>query len=123
MARGDMRPVLKGAVGAAGQVRPIRARSARPRNLVLVDSASILEAGEVARLASQTDAVVLVARARATSKQALSATAEQVRRVGGTVLGVVLIGLRSIAESGTIDETRIPVIAQPDRNTGVGGGD
>ena len=101
MARGDLAPVLNGFAPAA---RPLKARSGAG-HLVLIDSSSILEAGEVARLASQCDAVVLVVRARSTSKQALSAAAEQVRRVGGTLLGVVLVGVRSVAESGTVESS------------------
>lgn len=104
VARGDLTPILAGAP-MRGVERPTRAKEARA-GLVLLDSASILEAAEVSRLAAEVDGVVLVVRARATSKQALSTAAEQVRRVGGTVLGVVLVGLRSVEESGATEPSR-----------------
>lgn len=104
LARGDVAAVLGHAPSAAVE-RPLRARGSAASNLVLVDSASILEAAEVARLAADVDGVVLVVRARTTSKQALSTAAEQVRRAGGNVLGVVLVGLRSVEESASVEST------------------
>jgi len=105
VSRGDLQSVLGGAP-APSNGRPLKARTKSVSSLVLVDSASILEAAEVARLATMVDGVVIVVRARATSKQALASAADQVRRVGGTVLGVVLVGLRSVEESGISEPPR-----------------
>lgn len=119
MARGDLTPVLNGL--APQPARPLKARDGGRQPLVIVDSSSILDAAEVTRLAAQADAVILVVRARTTSKQALSAAAEQVRRVGGSLLGIVLIGVRSIAESGAGNEAgneaRIAAGAQPESSS------
>lgn len=105
VSRGDLQSALGGAP-APSNGRPLKARAKAVSSLVLVDSASILEAAEVARLATMVDGVVIVARARVTSKQALASAADQVRRVGGTVLGVVLVGLRSVEESGISEPPR-----------------
>lgn len=108
VSRGDLQGLIGGAPSPTPG-RPLKARAAVTSSLVLVDSASILEAAEAARLAAMVDGVVLVARARTTSKQALSNAADQVRRVGGTVLGVVLVGVKSIEDSGISDPPRGPV--------------
>lgn len=105
-ARADIATVL-GAFDAVdgipdenGGRRPLRARASGTdhERLVFVDAAGVLNAAEVSRLAAAVDAVVLVARANVTARSALAAAAEQIRRAGGRLVGVVLIG-RSAMEA------------------------
>ena len=61
-------------------------------DLVVLDAPPILPVADSQSLARQVDAVVLTALAGKTEKAALRRAAESVERVGGVVLGVVLIG-------------------------------
>jgi len=70
--------------------------------IVFIDAAPVLAAGEVSRLAAAVDAVVVVARANSTAKASLGAAVDQLRRAGGNVVGVVLIGGRIEGELAPI---------------------
>jgi Mrp family chromosome partitioning ATPase len=65
---------------------------------VLLDAPPILQAAEVSSLAACVDGVILILRSGVTSREATANAAEQVRRAGGRLLGVVLVGVR--AEGG-----------------------
>lgn len=67
---------------------------------VLIDAPPVLQAAEVSALAGLADGVVLVVQAGVTARLAATRAAEQVRRAGGEVLGVVLVGVRSVVEPG-----------------------
>jgi len=67
---------------------------------VLLDAPPVLQAAEVSALAPLADGVVLVIQAGVTPRLAASRAAEQIRRAGGTLLGVVLVGVRSMNEPG-----------------------
>jgi hypothetical protein len=58
---------------------------------MLIDPPGILEAAEVATLAGFADGIVLVVRAHHTPRPAVREAAEHVRRLGGAVVGVLLI--------------------------------
>lgn len=87
--------------GAAGSRRRTKAggNGTRPIKIegaaVLLDAAPILHASEVSSLASVTDGVILVLRSGVTSREATAHAAEQVRKGGGRLLGVVLVGVRA----------------------------
>lgn len=63
-------------------------------DVILLDAPSVLGAAEVSAMASAVDGVVLVLHAGVTRRQAAARAAEQVRRAGGTVAGLVLVGVR-----------------------------
>lgn len=86
--RGSKTTNGKGATGA-----PKKASKVVP-GTVLVDSPSVLGAAEVSALAPAVDGVVLVIQSGVTRREAAVRAAEQVRRAGGQILGVVLIGSR-----------------------------
>lgn len=67
--------------------------------VILLDGAPVLQAAEVSALASQVDGVVLVVQAGVTRRQAAARAAEQIRRAGGTLLGVVMTGVPPSADS------------------------
>lgn len=71
---------------------PPRAR--KTSDVVILDMPPILRAAEVAAVAPAVDGVLLVIQAGVTRRVAASRAAEQVRKVGGRVLGVVLVGTR-----------------------------
>lgn len=75
-------------------------------DIVLFDSPALLRASEVSSLAPQVDGVVLVLHVGATRRTAASRAAEQVRRVGGRVLGVVLIGVSDDEHYGRDDYSK-----------------
>lgn len=85
----------------APRTRPLRVRpSSISPILVIIDSSSVLNAVEVSSLAAAVDAVLLVTRVGVTSRQAVRAAAEQIRRAGGVLLGAVVIGAKSMADTG-----------------------
>jgi non-specific protein-tyrosine kinase len=61
-------------------------------DVAIVDAPAILGAAEASVLASDCDGVVLVIFAGTTQRSAAARAAEQIRRVGGRLLGLVLIG-------------------------------
>ncbi len=61
---------------------------------VVLDAPPILPVADSQTLARRVDAVVLTALAGKTEKAQLRRAVESIRRVGGTVLGVVLIGVK-----------------------------
>lgn len=67
--------------------------------VVLLDAPPVLGAAEVSSLVSTVDGVVMVVQVGVTRRQAALRAAEQIRRAGGTIIGVVLIGVRGEAES------------------------
>jgi Mrp family chromosome partitioning ATPase/capsular polysaccharide biosynthesis protein len=69
-------------------------RMRKTSDVVLLDMPPILRASEVAAVAPAVDGVLLVLHAGVTRRVAASRAAEQVRKVGGRVLGVVLVGTR-----------------------------
>lgn len=99
---------------------PVRRAEASGHMTVLVDSAPVLAAAEVSRLAATVDAVILVSRIKVTSKSALAAAAEQLRRAGGTLLGIVLVGTHAVPDAADVefDPSRVPDVrteVSPDR--------
>ena len=103
LVRADLRGLLEeaAAVHESPPARPLRAAraTARPDTsapLVVVDAPPVLSAAEVSSLVAAVDAVVLLVRVGATSRASASRAAEQVRRAGGRLLGVVLVGVRSL---------------------------
>jgi Mrp family chromosome partitioning ATPase/capsular polysaccharide biosynthesis protein len=85
---------VNGRKTTSGRARSTRASDnrAKTRPVVLVDAPPVLLAAETSDLVSVADAVVLVVRARITSRDDAAAAAEQVRKAGGTLLGVVVVG-------------------------------
>lgn len=77
------------ATASNGQ-HPIR----RVGGTVIIDAAPILSAAEVSSLSAVVDGVVLVLRSGVTSREATANAAEQVRKGGGRLLGVVIVGVR-----------------------------
>lgn len=89
LAAGDGSRRRTRAAAGNGQ-RPLR----RAGGTVLIDAAPILSAAEVSSLSAVVDGVVLVLRAGVTSREATANAAEQVRKGGGRLLGVVIVGVR-----------------------------
>lgn len=63
-------------------------------DVILLDAPSVLGAAEVSVMAAAVDGVVLVLHAGVTRRQAAGRAAEQIRRAGGKIAGVVLVGVR-----------------------------
>ena len=74
--------------------------------LVLVDAAPVLAAAEVSSLMAAVDAVVLVLRVGVSSRSAAARAAEQIRRAGGRLFGVILVGAHSPDELGVAPTVR-----------------
>jgi succinoglycan biosynthesis transport protein ExoP len=91
------------AQGALAQVRGAARRDGRGPELVVVDSPPILLATEASVLAEGVDGVVLVLRVGLSRRKRAAQAAEQVRRAGGRLLGVVLTGVRPAADGGAYD--------------------
>lgn len=66
---------------------------ARTTDMVIIDTPPILRAAEVPALAASVDGVVLVVRLGVTRRFAAARAAEQARKVGGRILGIVIIGV------------------------------
>lgn len=94
----DLLPKLAGR-RAAGPSKPAAKRGADDA-VVLIDGAPMLQATETSSVAAAADGVVLVLRAGITHSKAAARAAEQVRRVGGTLIGVLLVGVASPSEMG-----------------------
>ena len=75
----------------AGALLAVR-RAARDARVSLIDGPPVLGAAETSVIASAADGVLLVLFAGVTRRAAAARAAEQIRRVGGRVVGVVLIG-------------------------------
>lgn len=88
--------------------------------ITLIDSPSVLEAAEVSTLAAHADATLLVVRVGQTSRQAAARAADQIRRAGGYLLGVVLVGVRSESEVGGGSLSDVPVGASGTAPAGAG---
>jgi receptor protein-tyrosine kinase len=113
----------KAAVSASGDgVVASGTDGARPADplMILFDAPPILNAAEVSSLASVVDGVVLVVRAGGTRRLAARRAAEQVRRVGGRLLGVVLVGVSVPAEFG-VDEAYFSYYRRPEPVAGPAG--
>lgn len=65
-----------------------------PRTMV-IDAPGVLRGAEVSSLASMADGIVLVVRAGETSRDAAREAAVQIRKGGGRLLGVVVVGAQS----------------------------
>lgn len=76
-------------------------------DMVIFDTPSVLRASEVPALASAVDGVVLVLESGVSRRTATLRAAEQIRKVGGRILGVVLIGVRPDDDFAR-DETASP---------------
>lgn len=63
-------------------------------DVILLDAPSVLGAAEVSAMAGAVDGVILILHAGVTRREAAARAAEQVRRAGGRVAGVVLVGVR-----------------------------
>jgi capsular exopolysaccharide synthesis family protein len=78
------------------------ARMKEVADVVIVDSAPVLEASDALTLASVSDLVVVVADVRRTRRGDASSAAEQIRAVGlGTIVGVLNGTPRSVRQRGT----------------------
>ena len=79
-------------------------------DLVVLDAPPILPVADAQTLARQVDAVILTALAGKTQKAQLRRAVDDIKRVGGTVLGVVLIGSKEAAAyaSGSYGERASP---------------
>lgn len=104
MARADLRGLVEQVTGDGEpptRERPLRAgrttRSIAPR-LALFDTPPVLTATETSALAAAADAVVLVVRIGVTPRSAASTAADQLRKAGGTILGTVVVGARTLTE-------------------------
>ncbi|MCA1839383.1 MAG: Wzz/FepE/Etk N-terminal domain-containing protein [Actinomycetota bacterium] len=62
---------------------------------MLIDAPPVLGAAEVSTLAAAADGVVLVMQMGVTRKQAVLRAAEQIRRTGGKVIGLVFVGTKA----------------------------
>lgn len=65
----------------------------KPPAVVLIDAPGILGAAESSALAPTVSGIVLVLRAGVTRRLAASRAAEQIRKVGGKIVGCVLVGV------------------------------
>lgn len=63
-------------------------------NVVLLDAPSVLGAAEVSGLARAVDGVIMVLHSGVSKRNAAARAAEQIRRAGGKILGLVLVGVR-----------------------------
>lgn len=63
-------------------------------NVVLLDAPAVLGAAEVSSLAPASDGVVLVLHVGITRRQAAARAAEQIRRAGGNIIGMIMVGVR-----------------------------
>lgn len=72
----------------------VRPRIVAQPNIVLMDSPSVLGAAEVSGLAKVVDGVILVLQAGVTRREAAARAAEQIRRAGGQLIGLVLVGVK-----------------------------
>lgn len=94
------RPAAKGRSGKNPKNGRPNGRNGRNGGTILLDGAPLLQAAESLALAQAVDGVVLVFRAGVTRRQAAHRAAEQVRRSGGRLLGVILVGVEGAAELG-----------------------
>lgn len=78
--------------GGSAAKTPSRA-AAKGTDMVILDAPPILRAAEASSLASVVDGVVLVVHAGITRRTAAARAAEQVRKVGGRVLGLAIVGV------------------------------
>src|SRR5919201_5962467 len=69
-------------------------RDAKTSDVVLLDMPPVLRAAEVSAVAPAADGVIMVIHAGLTRRMAASRAAVQIRRVGGRILGVVLVGVK-----------------------------
>lgn len=69
-------------------------RNGTAPRLLIIDAPGILGAAESSSLVSKVDEVVLVLRVGHTKRIAAGRAAEQIRKVGGKVLGLILIGVQ-----------------------------
>lgn len=73
--------------------RKLIGRLADEYDVVLVDTAPTLALADTSALASTVGGILLVARVNSTNRDALRASVQQLRHVGGNLLGVVLNGV------------------------------
>ena len=66
------------------------ARLSEAADLVILDSSPILQVADALTAAGRCDGVVLVVRARHTTKQELARTVDEIERSGGRLIGVIL---------------------------------
>lgn len=74
-----------------GKRSKLKGSADKQPGLVIIDAPATLEGAEVSSVAGLVDGVVLVLRANQTTRSAAGEAAEQIRRSGGTLLGVVLV--------------------------------
>lgn len=89
-----------GAAGGADHRQRAPARGARRSPPLIVDAPPVFEAAEVSTMAGAVDGVLLVLRPGATGRQATLRAAEQIRRAGGEIVGVVMVGVHGGRELG-----------------------
>ncbi len=65
-------------------------------DLVVLDAPPILPVSDALSMARQVDAVIVVAKAGSTSRDQLAETLDALRAVGADVLGVCLVGVKSV---------------------------
>lgn len=71
--------------------------------LAIIDSPPVLAVADAVVIAQRVDAVVLVARNRQTKRSELVAAAAELERVGGEIVGVVLVGVEPVRSYYTTD--------------------
>jgi succinoglycan biosynthesis transport protein ExoP len=99
------------------RARAVFDRLAADADIVVIDSPPALAATDAALLATRADGVILVVAGGSTRRAATTAAEEALRRVGGTVLGVVLDQRLGRARDGARDayEAEETVAATPAR--------
>lgn len=83
-----------GTASGNGRKRVSKVVGVQPQT-ILVDSPPVLGAAEVSTLAAAVDGVVLVLQMGVTGREAAARASEQIRRSGGKIVGMVLVGVRS----------------------------
>ncbi|MEO7803964.1 MAG: CpsD/CapB family tyrosine-protein kinase, partial [Actinomycetota bacterium] len=77
-----------------GRKRVSRVVGVQPQTM-LIDAPPVLGAAEVSTLSAAVDGVIMVVQVGITGREAAARAAEQIRRSGGTIVGIVLVGVKS----------------------------
>ena len=88
-------PQNPGELMSSDWMREVLREARRSADVVLIDTPPILAASDASHLLSQVDGVIIVSRAGKASAEVAQRTTEMVRRLGGTILGLVLNGVRN----------------------------
>ena len=88
-------PPNPGELMSSDWMREVLREARRSADVVLIDTPPILAASDASSLLPQVDGVIVVSRAGRASAEIAQRTTEMLQRLGGTILGLVLNGVRS----------------------------